>query len=548
MSTDVLSYDLAKTIQLIPGYDPVATAAEGEWFDEESALVAIGFIEDCCTFTQGRGVHWHAGQRFKLEPWQKAIIANLFGWKRVDGTRRYREFLLFIARKNGKSELAAALVCLMLFCTPIDDEPGAQLYSAAAKHGQTEHVFKPVTMMIQQEPELLKRAELFKFSITSAGKSYKAICAEGRTQHGGSTQFAVIDELHAQRTRELFDVLKTSTVARQQPLLAYLTTSDYEREGSICNTVHDYAMKVRDGIIEDSSFLPVVYQAEEGDDITDPETWKKANPNLGVTITEEKLAALCKRALEEPEFENEFKRLHLNIRTQQAFRWMPMHKWDACDGPIDLAMLKGRPCWGGLDLASTIDLASLVLAFDLEPDIVLLPFFWCPEETAEIRERKDRQPYLTWSRQGLVTLTPGASIDYRYIRKQANELSKEYKIQEIGFDPWNATHICQQLAEEDGIEMVEFRQGLVSMNAPMKQLMKLVIDGTIRHGGHKVLRWNMNNLAARTDASDNVRPDKEHSFEKIDGAVAAIMAVGMLTAGGGAVVSPYETGNVRWLG
>ncbi len=544
MATDVLSYELAKTIQLIPGYDPVATAADGEWFDEEAAKFTLNFWRDCLTFSQGAKV----GQPFILEPWEEAIVANLWGWKRADGTRRYRRGFIFVARGNGKSEIAAGCVCTVLY---LDHQPGAQILSAAAKLDQTRYVFDPVTKMIAREPEMLRRADLMKSTITVGAfpdmKSYRAICAAASGEHGGATHAAFVDELHAHASRELLDVIDTSTGKVAQPLVLMFSTSDFDREGSVCNTEHDYASKIRDGIIEESSYLPVIYEASNDDDWTDPEVWKKANPNYGVTVTEEYLAQQCRKAQEMPEFENTFKRLHLNIRTQQAFRWMPMHKWDACDGPIDLAMLKGRPCWGGLDLASTIDLASLVLAFDLEPDIALLPFFWCPEETAEIRERKDRQPYLTWSRQGLVTLTPGASIDYRYIRKQANELSKEYKIQEIGFDPWNATHICQQLAEEDGIEMVEFRQGLVSMNAPMKQLMKLVIDGTIRHGGHKVLRWNMNNLAARTDASDNVRPDKEHSFEKIDGAVAAIMAVGMLTAGGGAVVSPYETGNVRWL-
>lgn len=546
MSTDVLSYELGKIVKLIPGYDPYATAAPGEWFDGDAAETAIDFVQECCTLTQGKGLTWRAGQRFKLEPWQKAIFANLFGWKRADGTRRYRECLIYVPRKNGKSELAAALVCLMLFCRMLDDEPGAQLFSAAGKRDQTQYVFQPVTKMIEQDPELHGRATLYKYSITSGDKSYKAICAEGRTEHGGSTQFAVIDELHAQRTRELFDVLKTSTAARLQPLLAYLTTSDYEREGSICNTVHDYATKVISGTLEDSSFLPVIYQADDDDDWTDPETWKKANPNFGVTITEEYLTGQCKRAQEEPEFENEFKRLHLNIRTQQAFRWMPMHRWDACDAPIDTEALKGQPCHGGLDLASVQDMASLVLDFQIKDTHHLLPFYWCPEETAEIRERKDRQPYVTWSRQGLVMLTPGARIDYRYIRKCVNDLSTTYKIQQIGFDPWNATQITQELAEEDGFDMVEFRQGTVSMNAPMKQMMGLVIGRQIDHGGHKVLRWNMNNLAASKDPSDNVRPDKQHSFEKIDGAVAAIMAIGMATAGG-SNVSPYETTNVRYL-
>ncbi len=547
MATDVLSYDLHKIALGIPGYDPFATAADGDGFDEEAAQLAIDFVEECCTLTQGRGLTWQAGQPFILEPWQKAIFANLFGWKRANGTRRYHEAMIYVPRKNGKSEMAAALICLMLFAKALDDEPGAQLFSAAAKRDQTKYVFQPVTRMIKRSKVMSRCSTVQRNAVVAGDTSYLTICSDARTEHGNSTQLAVMDELHAQRTRELYDELKTSTGARLQPLIVSLTTSDYEREGSICNTVHDYAMKVRDGVIEDHAFLPVIYQADITDDWMDPETWAKSNPNLGVTITKEYLTSQCKRAKEEPEFENEFKRLHLNIRTSQAFRWMPMHRWDACDKPLRPEDLKGCECYGGLDLASVQDMASFVLDFVIEDFHHLLPFYWCPEETAELRERKDRQPYSTWGRQGLLTLTPGGSIDYRYIRKQVNELAELYSIQQVGFDPWNATQISQQLAEEDGIDMVEFRQGTISMNAPMKQMMGLVIDGKIVHGGHKILRWNVNNLAAGSDPSGNVRPDKKASFEKIDGAVSAIMAIGMATAGGGDKPSHYEDKPVRWL-
>ena len=542
-----LSYELAKLITMIPGYDPYATAAPGEWFDEEAAQIAIDFIEQCCTLSQGQGRGWRAGQPFKLEPWQKAIIACLFGWKRADGTRRYRECLVFVPRKNGKSELAAAIICLALFCTAIEDEPGAQIYSAAGKRDQTKYVFQPVKKMIVAEPELKSRSQIYQRSIVVGDKSYQTIAAEATTEHGGRTQLAIVDELHAQATRELVDVLKTSMAGSLQPMMIHLTTSDYEREGSICNATHKYACQVRDngGDPEragyDSSFLPVIYEASRDADWTDPEVWKAANPNYGITVGEEYLQNACKRAQDEPEFENEFKRLHLNIRTEQAFRWMPMAKWDACTDPVDPQALLGQDCWAGLDLASVEDMAALVLCFRVGDKYHLLPYFWCPEETAERRERKERQPYVTWARQKLIELTPGNRIDYRYIRKRVNELGKLYKIREVAFDPWNATTLAQQLADEDGFTMAEFRQGTISMNEPMKSMMGLVLGRELCHGGHPVLRWNASNIAARRDASDNVRPDKEKSSEKIDGMVAAIMALARAMANGGEGASVYDT-------
>ena len=547
MTTETLSFDLHQTIRLLPGYDPFAQAGDC-WFDEEAAQFAIDFIQMFCTFTKGtKGGQPLKGQPFKLEPWQKAIVANLYGWKRPDGLRRYRECLLFVPRKNGKSELAAAIIVLFAYAAAglLSDqpsEPGAEIYGAAAKRDQTKYIFDPVKIMIRNEKWLDDRAEIFKHSIVIGDAAYHKISSEATTEHGGSTHVGVVDELHAQPDGELVGVLKTSMGSREQPLLLYVTTSDYDREGSVCNQKHDYACKVRDGIIEDSEFLPIIFEASKDADWTQPETWEKANPNLGVSLRREFLAHECQVAQDDPLCENLFKRLHLNIRTEQAFRWMPMVKWDACNKPVDLAALKGRDCWAGLDLASISDMASLVLAFPLPDDeFAVLPFFWCPADTATERSRKDRVPYTLWHDQGLLELTPGNSTDYRFIRRRINQLSKEYKIQEIAFDPWNATTLIQQLTDEDGFNAAEHRQGTVSMNEPMKMVMRLVREKNLRHGGHKILRWNMSNLSARSDASENVRPDKEHSADKIDGAVATIMAVGRAAAAPRPKKSPYAT-------
>jgi len=534
VSTQTLSYDLQKIIRLLPGYDPFAQAGDC-WFDEEAAAFHIGFVEDCCTHVKGK----LAGKPLLLEPWEKAIFGNLAGWKRPDGTRRYREALIYIPRGNAKTTLAAAMICTGLY---IDPEPGADLYSSAAEREQARLCFEIVTGMIRNEPFMEQRAELYKYSIVVGDKTYKAVSAEAGTKHGYNIQMVVNDELHAHKTRELTDVLMTGTGKRDQPLVVHLTTADFEREGSICNEKHGYACKVRDGVIEDMAFLPVIYEASTDDDWTDPKVWAKANPNLGVSVPLDYIERECQRAQDDPTYENTFKRLHLDIRTEQAFRWMPMAKWDACTGLVDPEALKGRDCWAGLDLASVSDLAALVLAFPLDDgEYAVLPWFWCPGDTATERERKDRVPYVTWSQQGLLELTPGNSTDYRFIRRRLNELAKDYKIQEIAYDPWNATTLVQQLGDEDGFNVAEHRQGTVSMNEPMKMVMRLVREKKLRHGGHRILRWNANNISARSDPSDNVRPDKEHSADKIDGMVATIMAVGRAMAAPRPKRSPYAT-------
>ena len=523
MSTATINLDLQRIIRLLPNYDPYAQAGDCV-FEEDRAAFAIEFVEHCCSHVKGE----KAKTTLILEDWQKAIFANLFGWIRPDGTRRYREAFIFIPRKNAKTTMAAAVIALVLYT---DDEPGAECYSAAAEREQARLCFDIVTGMIRNEPEMNSRAELYKYSIVVGDSSYKAISAEAGSKHGFNAHLVVNDELHVHRTRELTDVLATSMGSRRQPLLVHLSTSDYEREGSICNEKQDYAEKVCSGVIEDMAFLPVVYKAEREDDWTDPKIWRKANPNLGVSISEEFIARECQRAKEEPEFENEFKRLHLNIRTEQAFRWMPMGKWDACNTAVDHDTLLGKACYAGLDLASIGDMAALVLAFPIDERYVLLPFFWCPADTAEERERKERQPYRTWARQGLLELTPGNRIDYRFIRHRIQALGKQYAIQEIAFDPWNATTLAGQLAEEDGFKMLEHGQGTKAMNEPMKMLMRLVLGKEIVHGGHKILRWNASNIAAIRDPSDCIRPDKKHSAEKIDGMVAAIMAIGRAVIG-----------------
>lgn len=535
----------------IPGYDPCRSAGDAH-FDEHAARRAIDFFHECLTFTAGEWM----GRPFDLQPWQRAIVANLFGWKRRDGRRRYREAFIYVPRKCGKTELAGGLGNLLTFA---DGEPAAQVYCAAADREQARLVFNAAKRMVQAEPELAARARIYQNAIVmeSTGSVLKVVSAEAYSKHGVNAHGIIIDELHAQPDRELVDVLTTSTGARRQPVIIYITTADFDRQ-SICNEKYDYASKVRDGIIEDPAFLPVVYEASRDEDWTSPQVWARANPNLGISINEEYLERECRRARETPTYENTFKRLHLNMRTQQDVRWLQMEKWDACGMVVDPETLRGRRCYGGLDLSSTTDVTAFVLVFpnpedpkkrgnstDTTDAVAVLPFFWIPDDGARQRERRDRVPYVSWAQQGLIEATPGNVVDYDRIRKRINDLSEQYDIEEIAVDRWNATHLVTQLTA-DGFEMVAFGQGYRDMTAPTKEMEKMVLCRQLRHGGHPVLRWMASNVAVEMDAAGNLKPSKKKSTERIDGIVATIMGLGRV------MVAPqyrsvYEKRGVRYV-
>ena len=484
-----------------------------------------------------------------MEDWQKAIFYNLMGWKKADGYRRYREALVYVPRKNSKTTMAAALVLLVLFT---DGEPGAEIYSAAAEREQARLCFEITQGMIRQSKEMVGQCQLFKYSTVRGMSSYKAISAEAGSKHGYNAHLLVNDELHAQRTPDLTEALMTGMGSRRQPLVVHLTTADYEREGSICNTKHDYAHKVMSGVIEDSSFLPVVYEATRDDDWTSEETWKKANPNYGISVSKEYIARECKRAQDSPAYENTFKRLLLNIRTEQAERWLQLEKWDACDVLRMPAMrrlhedsLRGRRCYGGLDLSTTTDLSCLALVFpdDNGESFGVLLKTWVPNDGARVREKRDQVPYMQWIREGWIVATPGEVVDYGFLRYAIVEAAELYDMQEIAYDPWNATQLCQQLTDEDRLPMIEHRQGMVSMAAPTKEFERLVIGGHLRHGGNPVLRWAASNVVVESDAAGNYKPTKKKSTERIDPVVATIMAVGRAVLGGEGEVDVYGDGH-----
>jgi len=493
------------------------------WFDEQAAGVTVNFFERLLVHSKGE---W-AGQPFLLQEWQRDdVIRPIFGWKRADGTRRYRTAYIEVARKNGKSTLAAGIALYLLFA---DGEPGAEVYSAAADRDQASIVFDEAKRMVEATHHLSKLAEVFKRAVIvpSTHSAYRVLSADAYTKHGLNAHGVVFDELHAQPNRELWDVLTTSTGARRQPLTVAITTAGFDRQ-SICWEQHEYARQVLEGVIEDPSFFGYIAAADQDDDWLDEAVWQKANPSLGVTVKWDYLRNEARKAELTPAYQNTFRRLHLDQWTQQETRWLPLEKWDACGAPFDPKLMEGARCYGGLDLASSSDIASFVLCFPSEAGeeerYVWLPFFWIPEENMVDRVRRDRVPYDAWVRDGLITATEGNVIDYAYIIRDVEALGERFNIQEIAFDRWGAFQVSQAL-EGAGFTMVGFGQGFASMANPTKELLRLVLDGKLIHGGHKVLRWMADNMVVSSDAAGNVKPNKAKSREKIDGIVAGIMGL-----------------------
>jgi phage terminase large subunit-like protein len=329
--------------------------------------------------------------------------------------------------------------------------------------------------------------------------------------------------------------------ARKQPLYFLITTAGNDTN-SICYEVHQKAQDILQGRKADPTFYPVIYGAKESEDWTSPKVWRKANPSLGITVDEEKLRVACESARQNPAEENLFRQLRLCQWVKQAVRWMPMEKWDACDFAVDPEALQGRACYGGLDLASTNDITAFVLVFPPEGEddkFIILPFFWLPEDTVPLRVRRDHVQYDTWAAQDLIKTTEGNVVHYGFIEKFIETLGEKYNIREIAYDRWGATQMIQNL-EGLGFTVVPFGQGFKDMSPPSKELMRLTLDEKLAHGGHPVLRWMMDNIHVRTDPAGNIKPDKEKSTEKIDGAVATIMALDRAQRGGGQVKSVYE--------
>jgi phage terminase large subunit-like protein len=496
---------------------------ETSHYDKTKADRAVAFIENLC-HTKGK---W-AGKKFLLLPWQEQIVRDLFGIVCENGKRQFLTAYIEIPKKQGKSELAAAIALYLLYA---DNEPSAEVYGAACDRSQASIVFDVAKQMVQMSPALLKRSK-----ITAATKRivnysnagfYQVLSAETGTKHGLNVSGLVFDEIHAQPDRRLYDVLtKGSGDAREQPLFFIITTAGNDKN-SICYELHAKALDIKAGRKKDSTFYPVVYGLTEQDDWNDEANWYKANPSLGHTISVERVREAYKNALENPAEENVFKQLRLNIWTSATVCWIPEHIYRRGDLAIDMDSLHGRECYGGLDLSSTSDITAFVLVFPPRAEdekYIVLPFFWLPKDTLGLRCRRDHVLYDVWELQGYIQTTEGNVIHYGFIEKFIEELGEKYHIKEIAYDRWNATQMVQNL-EDMGFTVVPFGQGYKDMSPPSKELYKLLMEGSINHGGNPVLKWMAQNVVMRQDPAGNIKPDKEKSVEKIDGIVAAIMAL-----------------------
>lgn len=445
--------------------------------------------------------------------------------------------------KTHNSELAAAIALYLLYA---DNEPSAEVYGAACDRNQASIVFDVARQMVEMSPALLRRSK-----IRSAGKRiinyrnagfYQVLSAETGTKHGLNVSGLVFDEIHAQPNRKLYDVLtKGSGDAREQPLFFIITTAGNDKN-SICYELHTKALDLMQGRKKDYTFYPVVYGLGVDEDWTDEANWYKANPSLGHTIKIERVREAYQNAIENPAEENVFKQLRLNIWTSASIRWIPEQVYDKGNLPIDLDSLRGRMCYGGLDLSSTSDITALVLAFPPRSDdekYILLPFFWLPEDTLALRCRRDHVLYDVWQKQGFIQTTEGNVIHYGFIEKFIERLGETYHIREIAYDRWNATQMVQNL-EDMGFTMVPFGQGFKDMSPPSKELFKLLMEGNIIHGGNPVLKWMAGNVVMRQDPAGNIKPDKEKSVEKIDGIVASIMALDRCIRNGTSSGSVYD--------
>ncbi len=539
---------------LIPEWDPFAQAEDCK-FDVDLAAKVLRFFVEKLTHTKGR---LFAGRPIVPEPWQQAIIANLFGWIRPDGLRRFREAFIEVARGNGKTTIVAGLALYLLL---EDEEPGAEIYALASEFKQAALLYEPARLMVEVEPSLqanLRAYKTFKSLEYNPGigdlRVFRALSADAKSKHGFSAHGALVDEVHAHPNRDLIDVIKTSMGKRDQPLIVYITTSDYERI-SVCNELEDYAVRVRlnhgskrkPGY--DPAFLPAVWKVpkDKEKEWRKPKTWSYANPSLGACVSLEFLKRECRIAQENPAYENFFKRMYCNIRTQSAVAWLPMDRWDECAGRFryrtHAERLKGELCFAGLDLSKTRDLTAFVLFFPEQ--LSFLSWFWIPKETALEQEKRDRVPYTAWADAGFIELTEGDTVDYPFVRDRIFQIGRDYAIEEILYDPWNASQFAQELAAE-GVEVTEYRQGWHSLNEPSKELERLVFARELRHGGHPVLDWNAGNVSIETDATGSIKPSKKKSTHRIDGIVAAIMAIGGLVLRG-KTQSVYETRGIRTL-
>lgn len=534
--------------------------ARGLVWRPERAESAFTFIE--------RAVNIDEGKPFALEPFQAFIVGSIFGWYRTDGCRRFRTAYVEIGKGNGKTPLAAVIG---LYGFVIDREQAPEIYSAATAKEQAAIAFKDASRMVDLSPHLKKRISTQKgnLAIPARHAVFRPVSSEHRGLDGKRVHVAIIDELHEHPSPMVVDKMRAGTKNRRNAIIFEITNSGTHRH-SVCRAHHDYSLRILEGatrpagIKNDAWFAYVCSldpcpkcraagreqpsdECPACDQWKDPATWPKANPGLGTILPASYLREQVTEATDMVSKQNIVKRLNFCLWTEQVTRWLNMERWDACAAPFDPAILHGRTCMGGLDLASTGDLAAYVETFvPFDEFTYIVPHFFMPENNVRRRDESTDVPYAEWARRGLIHLTPGDVIDYDYIRAHIAARSQLHPVKEIGYDPWNATETATQL-QNQGFKPVPIRQGYGSMSEPSKALEKRVLSRTLRHGGHPVLRWMATNAAIASDPAGNIKPDKEKSGEKIDGITALVNSLARLIVTATPKKSVYETRGVRTL-
>ena len=465
-----------------------------------------------------------AGQPFTLQPWQNEYLSTLLNTKREDGLRKYRRSLLALPRKQGKTQLAAALGLYMTFC----DDIGAEVIVAAGDRSQASLLHTAAKQLLESCPSLSRRAKVYRTSIVVPERNASMFCisSEAGTKHGYNPSCVLIDEYHVFPDRELVDVLETGMGARSQPLTIYITTAGTDKNGP-CYKDWQRAERVRDGVIKDDTFLPCIFAAEPDADPFVEETWRAANPSYGVTVKPDYFHQMSARAKESPSEEVVFRTLHLNQWCSSTAKWIRHGAWEANAAP--LRPTEGRDCYCGIDLASTTDTTAFVAVWpDADGTYDIHAKIFIPEDTAEAASKRDRVPYLQWEKDGFVKLTEGDVCDYDVVRDYVLSFAEKNNVRGVAIDRYNATHLTTQLVSA-GIDVKPFGQGFVSMSSPSKLLETLIIGKRLRHAGNPVLAWQMSNVEIKVDDAGNIKPSKKNasSTARIDAAVALIMALGI---------------------
>lgn len=512
---------------------------KGFYLDSKAGERAVNFIQKL-KHTKGK---W-ALQPLLLEPWQTFIVYNLFAWKKADGTRRYRYAYVEVARKNGKTALAAGIALYMLYA---EREPRAEVYSVATVKDQAKLCFND-SVAIVKNTALSQRMKIFRDSILyeQMGAYFKPLSSDDGIHDGYSPYCVIVDEYHAHKDNGMMDVMRSGMAAREQPLVFIITTAGFNKNYP-CFAYRQNVKNVINGIVDDDSLFGIIYEMDEGDDWTDPANWGKANPNLGISVDYEYLAGEVKDAQNRPEAVRGVKTKNLNMWVDAETTWILDEVWQQCSGDITVKDLKGCRCWGGLDLANVLDITAFVRVFEYEDKLAIVPKFWIPEDKLQEKIAKENVSFAEWVQKGYITVTPGNVTDYDYVERDILDLCESDDVISVAYDRWNSSQTIIHMQDE-GLELSPFGQGYGSMSAPTKEFEKLVLSGKIIHFGNPVLRWMMASVAISTDPAGNIKPDKRKSSQKIDGIVATIMAIGeMMTYLAKEEKNPYNSRGLRSL-